>query len=951
MSPASAAAAPGPRPGIVVMAAACPDRPRAHGALRRDGPLGPDLPATTRTVSVTVRSLKQLFEPERIVWVGPVGPVPRWGRAAEANLWSSGFKGTISALRSTGLAPAEARIDSPKALPGAPFLGVICLPQPELPQLLEDLAAGGCQVVIIIGGGSGPFMLDPDRREAVRATTRRLGMRVFGPDRVGVIVPRLALNAGSAATMPLAGDLAFVTQSDSIATAMLDWAAARHLGFSRVVSLGDSADVRLGDILDYLTLDLTTRAVLVHLEGIADARRFMSAARACARVKPVIAIKPGRQSGMAMNGKGQAGPGLQRDRVYDAAFTRAGIVRVGTIDELFAAAASLGPGAVRRGHGLRGGRLALLTNGHAPAELAIDVLLAGGGEIAPPSARIYGDIARSIGVTGSLENGIDLGLEAGPDAYAAALDILLDAPEGDAVLVIHAPAAGVAPDAVAEAVAGRVEARKPRSAQLPVLAAWLGERSFERAQGPLKGAAIPAFAAPEPAVLAFLHRVHYERRQFILRQTPSSRPDDFVPRPEEAAALAAKVLAEGRRTLNEAEAMTMLDAYGIANTPTRLAADLDQAVAAAREIGYPVALKIISTKLPQKSAAGGVALDVENEASLLRRGHAMLDRIARNAPGVAIEGLLVQRMERSLFPMELQLALEVDPTFGPILLLGPAVQGVPSAGFAYFLPPLDATLAQALLAETPIGRFLKRREESGLPRVVERVVETLVRLSQLAIEIPTVQRAVIDPFLVSRDRAVVLDAHIDLAPVPPGADPSARLAIRPYPRELEQTATLRDGRTIHMRPIRPEDAPALKHLFESLTPRDLRLRLFSAMHEISDEFAARLTQIDYDREMVLVALDPENPGEFLAGARIAADPDNRRAEYSVTVRSNLQGLGLGRLCFERVLDYARARGIEEIWGSVLAENKGMLALAERLGFKRRRDPDAAEVFITTKSMR
>jgi acetyltransferase len=896
---------------------------------------------------LTVRSLRHLFEPERILWVGPDGPVARWALTAEANLWDAGFARPIFALRSTGRAPEEARIESLSALPpGGPCLAVICLPQPEPTRLLAELAALGCRAAVIIGGG-GPFALTPEAQQSVQAAARELDIRVVGPDRVGLIVPSRKLNAGSAATMPLPGDLAFVTQSDSIATSMLEWAAVRHMGFSRVVSLGDSMDVELGDILDYLALDLSTRAILVHLEGVADARRFMSAARAAARVKPVVVIKAGRQLGVPAPRERSTGIRLHRDRVYDAAFTRAGIVRVETIEELFAAAGRLAS-AVRQIHGLRNGRLAMLTNGHAPAEFAADTLLAGGGALVRPTARIYTEITRAVGHTASLASSIDLGLEADADAYAAALDVLLEMPDIDAVLVIHAPAAGIDPAEVAKAVAARADRKKPRSAQRPVIAAWLGESSMERARNAFEAAAIPAFTAPEPAVRAFLHRVQYERRQFVLRQTPSSRPDDLEHGHAEAERIVTGALSRDRRSLNEAEAMAVLGAYGIAGTPTRLAADLEQATLAAAEIGYPVALKIISPKLPQKSSAGGVALDIANESSLLRRGQQMLDRVRQMAPDIEIEGLLVQRMERSLFPIELYVGMEPDPTFGPVIVLGHAALGASGGDLAYLLPPLDSTLTHAMLDETGVGRFLLRQPDGEA--LMERVVEILVRLSQLVVDMPTVRRVAIDPLLIGHDRLVVLDAHLELAPVPPGTDPNARLAVHPYPRELEQTATLRDGRTIRLRPIRPEDAPALKRLFEALTPEDRRRRLFSSMREISDEFAARLTQIDYDREMVLVALDPDDPDVFLGGARIAADADNRRAEYSVTIRSDRQGLGLGRICFERVLAYARSRGIEEVWGSVLAENEGMLGLAERLGFTRRRDPETPDVFITTKRL-
>ena len=894
---------------------------------------------------MSLRSLRHLFEPERVLWVGPVGEPPGWARIAEGNLWDAGFPGTIHALRSTGRAPEDSRIDGIAVLPAEPRQAVVCLPQEDLAALLGELAACGCRVVILVGGGVGTAAHDAAQAATAREVARAHGLRLLGPDRVGVIVPSRRLNTGAAAAMPPAGDLAFVTQSDSIANAMLEWAAAQRIGFSRIVSLGEFAEVELGDILDYLALDLATRAVLVHLEGIADARRFMSAARATARVKPVLVLKAGRHVHPPAERPGGIGLRLHRDQVYDAAFTRAGLVRVNSIEELFAAAASLGPGAMRRGHGLRRGRLAMLTNGHGPAELAADALLAGGGTLVRPTPAIHAAVTAAIGEVASLASSVDLGPDAGADAYAAALDVLLETPDLDAVLVIHAPAAGVDATAVAAAVAARADRRKPRSSQRPVLTAWLGETGHAAARAALEAAAIPVFRTPEAAVRAFLHRVRHEQHQFVLCQIPASRPDDPLDRAR-AAGLIEPALASGRRSLNEPEAMALLDAYAIPSVPTRVVPDLEAAAVAARQLGYPVALKIVSPKLPQKSSVGGVALDIPDKASLLRRGRDMLGQVAAVAPGMPVEGLLVQRMQRSLFPLELYLGMETDPTFGPVLLLGHAALRATGTAIAYLLPPLDTTLAHAMLDETPIGRFLGQQPDGAA--LLSAVVGVLVRLSDLVVEQPAIRRLAIDPLLVHREGVVVLDAHVELAR--PGSGGVERLAVRPYPRELEQTATLRDGREIRLRPIRPEDAPTLQQLFNSLTPEDRRKRLFSSMRELPDDLAARLTQIDYDREMVLVALDPDDPDLFWGGARIAADADNRRAEYSVTIRSDKQGLGLGRICFERVLDYAKARGIEEVWGTVLAENDGMLGLAERLGFTRRRDPDAADIFVTEKRL-
>ena len=624
-----------------------------------------------------------------MLWVGPVGTPPRWAALAEANLWNAGFAGPIHAV-------AQHRPGT-RRRPGSTTLRPLTLHRSWAWSACRSRSRCSCLSSwptaaagpVIIGGGAAPGTLTGEQTQAMRATARRLGVRVVGPDRVGVIVPRLRLNTGSAAALPQTGNLAFVTQSDSIATTMLDWAMTRRIGFSRIVSLGDSADVELGDILDYLAIDLATRAILIHLEGVADARPFMSAARAAAGIKPVIVIKAGRHMGPTSVRGRSGGSGCIATGFTMRRSTAPGWCASTRWSELFAAAATLGADGARRGHELRNGRLALLSNGNAPAEFAADVLLAGGGVLVRPTAEIHAAITRAVGDTASHASSIDLGLEATGETYAKALDVLLDTPGIDGLLVIHAPAAGIDPGDVAQAVAGAADRRRPRSAQRPILAAWLGESGIERALGPLDAAAIPAFTAPEPAVRAFLHRVAYERSQFLLHQVPSSRPDDTARRQQAATSIIDPALAQGRRSLTEVEAVAVLDAYGIPCVPTRLATDLDGAASAARALGYPVALKIVSAKLPQKSSIGGVALDINDKASLLRRGRQLLDRVAAAAPKAPIEGLLVQRMERSLRSVELYLGMEVDPTFGPILLLGHGALRAIGTDLTYLLPPLE----------------------------------------------------------------------------------------------------------------------------------------------------------------------------------------------------------------------------------------------------------------------
>lgn len=883
---------------------------------------------------MTLRSLQHLFEPERILWVGPVGQTAPWAGVAERNLFDTGFQGQLHALNSTGAAPEEQRLGDLDEYRAGPCLAVVCLPQADLPALIDALGAKGCRAAFLLGGGKAPYDLDHDTCRAVLHAARRHEQRLIGPDRVGVIVPKLSLNAGSSTTLPLSGYLALLTQSDSLATSLLEWAGARHIGFSRIVSAGDGPDVELGDLIDYLALDSITRAILIHVEAIADARRFMSAARAAARIKPVVAIKAGRRVELGTDQQGESR--RLQDQVHDAAFARAGIVRVETMEELFAAAASLGVANLRRSTGIRAGRLAILTNGQAPAGLAADTLLAGGGRLAT-DGKAAPDHAGSLLVH-------DLGLEADAEAYTQALAELRKAPQVDGILAIHAPAPGIDPAAVAASITAGAGAARSSAGPRPLFAAFLGDASFQTARPVLERALVPVFAEPEPAVRAFLHRVQHERRQHLLQQIPSTRPDPFEPRRDAAQAILDQVLAAGRQELTEPEAMALLDAYGMASVATRIVRDLGEAAEAAQALGYPIALKIVSADLPQKSAAGGVALDIENEASLRRRGRELLARVARLAPAATIEGLVVQRMERSLFPTELRLGMLLDPAFGPVLCVGPTTAG---DNGMHLLPPLDATLAQALLAETTLGRAL---EEAGRTSAatLDLLVTALVRLSQLVVDLPAVASVSIDPLLLTSERAVVLDAHVGLLPVPRGTEPTARLAVRPYPRELERLEVLKNGLAVRLRPIRPEDASAIQRGFKHMDREDARRRLFTTVRELSDELVGRLTQIDYDREMALVVPDPDRPDELWAGARISAEPDMRRAEFAITVRSDKQGLGLGRLCLQRVLDYAQTRGIEEVWGSVLAENDGMLALAERLGFTRRRDPDDPELFKVIK---
>lgn len=871
-----------------------------------------------------------LFAPRGLLLVDPAGPKPRWYETLKRNL-VEGSHGKPVEVSHAGLSffadDDAARLD----------VAVVALPQIDLHTLIQRLGQRGIRVVQLIGSAHGT----PDERRTRRrgwvAAARKAGVRLLGPDRVGVIVPAQGLNAGTLDVMPPEGSLAFLTQSDSIARSIVDWAFEQNIGFSKIVSLGDMAEVQFGDVLDFLATDVHTRAILMHIEAINDARRFMSAARAAAGIKPVIAIKSGRFELSARDAESHTGLLATSDEIYDAAFRRAGIVRVQTLAELFDAANTVGQTKPRLGRAWKQGRLAIAGNGGGPGMLALDELIARGGTPAELASATLDGLRQRLPQEWPGGHPIDMGAEAGPADYSALVKGLTQDPHIDAALVIHSPSSGIDPLEVAQATADAVDAavRKGRG---KILASFVGGSSVRPARSLLAERHVPSYRTPEAAVRAFMYRARYERGQDILKQIPASVPEHGAPDIACARRIIAHALAEGRSWLNEPEALGVLAAYGFTVANTDIAQDVEDAVRLARAIGYPVALKIVSSDILHKSEVGGVVLNIDNEDQLRQRVEEMAERVATLKPRARIDGFVVQAMIRHIADHELFVGLADDPQFGPTLIFGQGgveVEVIHDTTFA--LPPLNMHLAREAIAETRIGRALL--DDAGAADIVEQVQLALLNISQIAVDIAEVTEIDVNPLLASSQGLMALDASIKIDAVPEGTNPAARFAVRPYPNHLETLVTLRDGRQAPMRPIRPEDAPALQKSFLMMTPEDRRTRLFSAVSELSDYMAARMTQIDYAREMCFVIMNPDNPEELWGGARIAADPDDNEAEFAVSARSDLQGLGIGRISLASVIAYGRTRGIKKIWGTVLAENAPMIGLAKKLGFTVHRDPD------------
>ncbi|WP_029030076.1 bifunctional acetate--CoA ligase family protein/GNAT family N-acetyltransferase [Salinarimonas rosea] len=887
-------------------------------------------------------NLDKLFAPRSIALVGASPREGSLGRTVLRNLGRAGFTGPITPVnprhREIDGRPCVARLSD---IAEAPDLVVVASPPGSVPGVIEDAGriGAGAAIVITAGLGHGPGSLAEDARQRAR----RYGLRIVGPNCLGVMAPRAGLDASFAANAPLPGDLALVSQSGAIAAGLVEWGKQRNVGFSAVVSLGDKADVDFGDCLDYFAADRHTRAILLYVESISAARKFMSAARAASRAKPVVVIKSGRHAQGAKAAATHTGALAGSDGVYDAAFRRAGLLRVYDLDELFAAAETLG-----RQKPFQGSRLAILTNGGGVGVLAVDRLIDRGGTLAELSADTRTALDAVLPQTWSRANPVDIIGDADAHRYAAALEALLKDPANDAVLVLNVPTALASAPAAAQAVVETVARdRETAFRRKPVFAVWLGEdpqagRAFE-------AAGIPHYATEAEAVQGFMHLVRWREAQDILMRTPASLPQDFAPDRAAARAIVERVVSEGRTWLDPIEVSGLMRAYAIPDAPVTLARTAEEAGAAARpfvEAGGTVAVKILSPDIVHKSDIGGVSLDLTSVQAVEEATRDVLARAARLKPGARVTGVTVQPMVRKPKARELIAGIAHDDTFGPVIVFGrggTAVEVINDKALA--LPPLDMNLAAGLVARTRVSRVLAAYRD--VPAAdLEAVQLVLVKLSHLAADLPEVRELDINPFLADKDGVIAVDARVAVAPVSGrrASAPHASFAVRPYPVEWERRLPLPDGREVFVRPVRPEDEALFLDFFKRVTDEDLRLRFFAPVKDFSHSFIARLTQIDYARAIAFVAVDPDT-GEMMGAVRLHADANHESGEYAILLRSDLKGIGLGWRLMQLMIEWAKAEGLAHVEGQVLRENSTMLEMCRQLGFAIRADPDDPDLKV------
>jgi acetyltransferase len=876
---------------------------------------------------MTIRNLDKIFRPRRVAVVGASDVPGKVGQILLHNLVGHGFAGVVYPVNSKREAvQGITAYASLVALPQVPDLAVICTPAASVSDLVDQCGRLGILGVVIISAGfreigeAGRLLEEQVRTAAARYP----GLRIVGPNCLGIMVPAIGLNASFAATMAAPGRVAFLSQSGAICTSVLDWARAANIGFSHFHSIGNMLDVGIDDLLDYLAADPHTDSVVLYVESIGRARQFMSAARAFARIKPIVAYKAGRFAQSAQAAASHTGALAGVDAVYEAAFRRAGIVRVFDLEEMFNCAELLAQPRIPKGP-----RLAIITNAGGPGVMACDALLERRGELARLSGSTLDRLSACLPPFWSHGNPVDILGDAPAQRYADALAAVLDDEAVDAVLAMLTPQAMT--DATASAAAV-IEAARHRSK--PVLAAWMGGHSIHEGVQRLAAAGIPAYTTAEHAVRAFMHLVQFHRNRETLLETPRDIPLKFPLPKEQLRRQFAEIVSRDGDLLSEDDSKQLLATYGIPVAMPLPAVTADAAARVAGEIGYPVVAKVHSPQITHKTDVGGVALNLTNEAEVRAAFERITSAARRLRPDAEVLGVTVQRMITAVHGVELIVGAKRDPVFGPVMLAG--YGGVAAEVFqdtALELPPLNERLARRMLESLRSWPLLSGYR--GRPMVnVERLIETLMRFSYLVADLPEIREADINPLLATPNEVIALDARVLIDRAAATARPHAHLAICPYPEQYTETITLRDETEVHLRAIRPEDEPAWKDLIRRSSTESLWKRFRYLFKEATHEMASRFCFVDYDRELAICAeVIQDGQPLLIAVARLVADPDHEEADYGVLVADAFQHRGLGQLLTQKCVDIGRRWELKRMFGETTADNSGMLRIFRRLGFE------------------
>lgn len=866
--------------------------------------------------------LSPLFTPKSVAVFGASNTSGKVGYVVFENMLKSGFQGALYPIN-----PKYTEVQGKPAYSSISVvhepveLAVIATPPQTVPGIIENCGNEGVKAAIIITAG---FQEAGDGlEEQLLATARAFGIRLIGPNCLGIMRPSIGLNATFYKGRANSGNIAFVSQSGALCTAILDWAQNNDVGFSSIVSMGSSTDVDFGEILDYLVADSSTQSILMYIEGIRNARRFMSALRAATRIKPVILVKVGRHAAGAKAALSHTAALVGADNAFNAALNRVGAVRVQTVTQLFTAAKALSLNFCRFGN-----RLAIVTNGGGPGVMAADRAADLGLVLAPLTAATLQYLDQHLPLHWSHGNPVDIIGDAGADRYHHAVKACLEDENVDGVLTILTPQAMTAPLESAQALIALSAAHCK-----PLLACWMGETQVASAREAFAHARIPYFRTPEPAVEVFSHLSAYYRNQQLLGQMPGPLSHYLEPNVESAWVIIEGAMQEQRTILTAMESKAVLAAFHIPVAPTMLARSPAEALLIAQQLGFPVVMKINSRDITHKTDVGGVLLNLKNAHEVRAAYQDMLDIVREKRPAAHLDGVSIEPMIRKANGRELMIGVTSDPVFGPVITFGSGGTDVEIRSTpAVALPPLNKFLSRELIREANIAKLLGAFRQMP-PADLEALEDVLLRVSEMVCELPFLREMDINPLILDEAGALVADARIVVEYRQPSADRYAHMAIAPYPTHLVNHWQLADGTDIIIRPIRPEDAELDQRFIRGLSKESRYFRFMQAMQELPETLLASLTQIDYGREMALIAVTQDKGHEAALGvARYVINPDGRSCNFALAVADNIAGKGLGGKLMVSLMAAAREQGLKEIEGSVLNNNHRMLQFMVDLGF-------------------
>ncbi|MDZ7741981.1 MAG: bifunctional acetate--CoA ligase family protein/GNAT family N-acetyltransferase [Bacteroidota bacterium] len=876
-----------------------------------------------------IRKLSSIFRPQRIALIGVKNDPKSIGGITLSNLVGGGFNGVVYPVNPKHEAVLGIQCyPNVKSLPKTPDLAVITTGARQVPQLIRECGEAGINGIIIMSAGfkeTGPE--GKQLEEQVKQEKDEFpDMRVIGPNCLGVIVPSANMNISFAASMPKSGHVAFISQSGALCTSVLDWALEENIGFSYFVSIGNSMDVNFGDLLDYFGQDPNTKSIVLYVESISEARSFMTAARAFARKKPIIVYKAGRFPESAKAAASHTGAMASGDAIYNAVFRRAGLARVFDIGDIFDFTDLVGRKRIPKGS-----RLAIVTNAGGPGVMATDALISLDGQLCQLSDETMQRLNEMLPPYWSHGNPVDVLGDATPERLTEATKIVIEDKGVDAVLVILTPQAMTEPTQTAIEISKLSE-----NTTKPIMAAWLGGKSMREGINVFNNSGIAVYETPEQAIRAFMTLVVYAKNLEALFETPEDIPLSFHYDRKEVRSRFLKEIFPKEKILSEDHSKELLKGYGIKSTQPELADSEDKAVSLAEKIGFPVVMKIESPDITHKSDVGGVALNIENADMIRAQYKSMMAHVKKEAPKAKVRGVTLQPMIDTRDAVELIMGIKKDPVFGTVLLVG--MGGTQAEIFqdtALGFPPLNERLAHRMLKSLKIYPLLRGYRGSDRKNI-EKIIEVMIRMSYMAADYPEIEELDINPIIVTKSDSIALDARIVIDQDLLGKDlpEYSHLLIHPYPEKLVKESKLTDGTKILLRPIKPEDEPKWLDLLGSCSKESIYSRFRYNFHYDSHEIATQFCFIDYAREIAIVAEVTENGKDRLAGVgRLIADPDHETVEYAVLITDRWQHRDLGTILTEYCLEIARSWNLKKIVAQTTTDNKPMINVFKKLGFK------------------